>query len=812
MARKSKQIVHYYDIKPVDVQPRDYKDIWYKDADIKSIIPYPLQNTRGTLTQEMWYKDATLTKKFRSEFRARTGIKTDSEVYATTLPISFDIETTTYEERSIHGEISVCEGYAYHMQICIGTTVVHCSEWWQVRSIFQAISERLKLNECYCKKVLKCRIWIANMGFEFGFISHFFKWRSVFAIESRKPLTAETETGIIFQDALYISGASLESLAKMYNLPTKKTHDLDFSKSRNQYTPLTKDELYYTSCDVRILSEFHEWLITNYIKNGLEIPLTKTQMLRDSIKKLYAIFDKDNHFSNTLKNLHFPTYDRYSESIRFLYRGGYTHANCMYVDKTLKDLDINGYDFTSSYPAVMIFSPDFPMSRFTKAAPKSLDDITEWDEKGFSVVMKVRFFQLENLTSHSIESYEKTVDFEECAEYVRRHNAAEKESLGTDFASTYEEYCKRCKPMIDNGRILKAEICTVWLTELDYRIYQLFYTWSDAEILECYTATKSVLPDYVRYPIMVYYHKKYTLKKHGKKDSTEYLLSKEMVNAGYGLMCEKLHLDDILFTDVDYMWHEIRPDSKDSDMIDDEYMQDVFGDACMKGFAPPKRKLPTIWGVYTTSIARYNLLSCVYEMHDSVIYCDTDSAYIVHHTQHKDVIDRYNAYVRERNKKYIDDWNRVHKSDSVFKPIEHEVFDDIGTFEQISDTDYDTFKTLGAKRYVKRTEGETEQVIAGLPKGVLAEYSQAIGKDPFDVFRDKMCIKAAKKAHAYHDTPHGRVIYDYNGEPAYMEEMSSVGIFDIDFSMSMSSTYVKLLEYRTLNLKRKWFKEEFLEW
>ena len=77
----------------------------------------------------------------------------------------------------------------------------------------------------------------------------------------------------------------------------------------------------------------------------------------------------------------------------------------------------------------------------------------------------------------------------------------------------YTIFLEKTEPIIDNGRILAANHLTVWLTEIDLRNYELFYTWKKAEVLECKKAAKGFLPDYVRYPIMVYYEIKSKLKK-----------------------------------------------------------------------------------------------------------------------------------------------------------------------------------------------------------------------------------------------------------------------------------------------------------
>ena len=788
----------YYEVEPEQIEPVQYNDMWYDRDNWKEIIPESNEDT--------WYKDNMLTKCMKADL-AKGNQKTKVKIYTQKFPVAFDIETTSYEEREQimnRSHLLCCEGYMYHAQILIDKTIIHCNKWEQVLDIFNELTNRLKCGKVEENVLKVCRVWDANLGFEFQFMCKKFDWKRVFAAKARKPITAETNGGLYFQDALMISGCSLEKTSKMYHLPTEKTHDLDYNIVRNSLTPLTNDEMNYTSCDVRILGEFHRYIIKNYVENGLDIPITKTQMLRDSIKKLFNDTEmykgRQTFFAKRLKELHFQTYDEYSEMIRFLFRGGYTHANCLETNKIIEN--VFGWDFTSSYPYCMLFL-EYPITPFRPLTNVTIDDIIEFDKAGYAAIFKVNFKTLRPKTAHSIESISKTIEYEEA------HKKSFQLKQNGNNISWWKIFNEMTEPVIDNGRLLAANNVTVWLTEIDLRNYQKFYKWESATVLECKKAAKGLLPDYVRYPIMVYYQIKSKLKKAGLDGTTAYKLAKEMVNAAYGMMCEKLHLTDYIYVPGVSTWAAIDPDEKE---VDEMYLNEVFGEKCLNSGAACRNKLPAVWGIYTTALARNNLLNIVAEIGDNALYCDTDSVYVKNYKKYKKLIERYNNKVKKDNKALLDLWNEEHKENEKVKPVEPEFFIDLGCFDPIVKNDiFVRFKTLGAKRYLKETKkGELEQVIAGLPKGKLQEYCEKNNLNPFEFFANDMIIPNVKKSHCYNDEPHERVIIDENGNSEIMKEESSVGIFDVDFSLSMSDEYMELIEMGIKEKMRKFYKGEYV--
>ena len=134
--------------------------------------------------------------------------------------------------------------------------------------------------------------------------------------------------------------------------------------------------------------------------------------------------------------------------------------------------------------------------------------------------------------------------------------------------------------------------------------------------------------------------------------------------------------------------------------------------------------------------------------------------------------------------------------------LDYSLFYDLGSFEKEYNGRGVRAKFLGAKRYIIEQDGEYHTTIAGLPKKALAGYVAGrkiqweiyrYGEypDTFSIFTDKMLLSAdvsLKNAHTYNDEPHAGTI---NGVGVF--ELSSVGIYPIDFTMKLAPYYMTLI-------------------
>lgn len=659
----------------------------------------------------------------------------------------FDIETTT---------ITTPEGqhlaFAYHFQLTVGTprqlNIYLCRTWDIVTHLFDGMAAFYGLND---KRHMI--IAIANMGFEFQFMRQRFQWDSgewdFFAKDKYKPLRA-TYKGIEFREVLSISGGSLAQMAKDYCTTQKlvtidqdgvKHSDLDYKKLRNSNTPLTELEEQYCINDVVILSEFMWWLFCEYIRPEKKIPMTFTGILfgeiKNELKTICTVRDDKNHLKHGsslaewmsfVKTLQPKTLEEYSFYMKYLFRGGYVHANALYTD--LDGLLSEMEDITSHYPGRMNLDY-FPMSEF-KPVEFDPDKMRVLDPKliySKCLIIHCQIDYIRTTTTHSVESRSKIIQYN--------------------------------NGRFDNGRLVSADMIEVCITEKDLQIYQRFYKWEGITILAAYQADRGKMPPYVLNVLNRHYRTKEHLKRSGKKDTPEYTVAKSRVNSAYGLTVKRLRQIRVKY-DNDNGWYE--------DLNEFDYNKEI-----------QKAVLSPFWGIWVTAGARFELLSIIYKLEKAgvpVYYGDTDSN--KHKRSHKarQIFKHYNTSIKKHRK------NRGLRS-SFFDGLaefDNEIRDEDGKPREVP------FKMLGAKRYIYFDGSECHATVAGMPKASIKQ----IGQTPNEILRKFSRFgfrltpeQSGKLTTEYTDEPYSA---DINGET--MTELSGVALYEIPFSISLASDYV----------------------
>ena len=663
------------------------------------------------------------------------------------LSLSFDTETTsTYIEPN-----GIKEKFAFMYVWQFGIDGYYCygRTWEEFIHLCKFIQSSLNLNDK--KRVI---IYIHNLSFEFQFFRKYFVWLNVFATRSRNPIKALTLYGIEFRDSLILSGYKLANVAKnltSHKIP-KMEGDLDYSLVRTKDTTFSKKELGYMLNDVRILIAYIDEQREEY-GDITKIPLTNTGRVRRFVRN--ECF-KEKSYQRNIKAQTIKDENEYL-TLKQAFAGGFTHANPNHVGK--KYHNIASFDFTSSYPTVMI-AEQYPCS---KAIPQ------KW----------VNWKRFNEINEKALQIF--TVEFTGLQTKVYFDNYISKNK------------CLDVKGEIENnGRIFSADYLKIIITSVDWDIIKQVYSWKTVKISNQIAYYKDYLPKPIIQSILHFYKKKTTLK-HVKGKEAEYMHGKGMLNSCYGMAVTDIVHDEEIYSGD--QWYEQPADGQEEI---DNYNKSY------------NRFLYYPWGVFVTAYARHNLWTGILEFKDDYIYSDTDSIKAKNYKKHMKYIEEYNQEITNKLEKCLDHYG-IDKSelapldvDGIAHPL------GLWDFEGV----YKTFKTLGAKRYIvenlpykaphsmaKNKDDILEITIAGLPKDKGRDYLLKVSNNDmnkvFKNFTDKMLVPAddsGKMTAYYDDEEKTSIIKDYQGHYTKVTSKSSVHLSKASFEMTLASKFIKLLE------------------
>ena len=653
------------------------------------------------------------------------------------LPCSFDIETSSFYEtadgviysnddyKKLNAKNGVKKSIMYIWQFAINNNVIYGRTWQEFLMFIDKLSDFMSLEYRFLV------VYVHNLSYEFQFICKWFKWGDVFADSERKPIKAAMlDHNIIFKCSYRLSGYSLAVLAD--NLHSHKIEklvgDLDYNLLRNSKTPLTEKELSYCFNDVLIVTAYIAEQIEEW-GNIENIPLTQTGKVRR--------FVRARCFEN--KKYHFLIQKLTIDKAEYLmlknaFAGGFTHCNAMYTENVCHN--VTSYDFTSSYPTVLI-AEKYPMSRGMKI---DVDTIEQLDNlvKNYSVLMDLTFNKIE-----SSFLWENIISVSKCRNIKN--------------------------PLINNGRLVKADTITITITDLDYLNIKDFYKWESVKIGLVYIYKRDYLPKEIIETILLLYKAKTELKGVDGKE-VEYLHSKELLNSIYGMCVTSIVHDKITFTKE---WNTIAS-SIDGEL--DNYNKDK------------NRFLFYHWGVWCTAYARNNLYTGIKECKSDYIYSDTDSIKIFNADKHKEYFEKYNKWIVEKLKFCLNHYN-LPLDDMKPKTIKG-IEKPLGVWD--FDGHYNEFKSLGAKRYIVNHNGNISITVCGLSKKSGKEYITSM-ENPFDYFNSGMYVDSdhtGKMTHTYIDNEIEGILIDYLGNSAYYHELSYIHLEKTDYLLSLTKMYL----------------------
>ncbi len=684
--------------------------------------------------------------------------KPNTKISYINIPCAFDIETSSFY---YHGEkcaVMYMWSFGIYGKVVIGRT------WEQFLDIIKKVSETLCLDEN-----IRLICFIHNLSYEFQFFRKYFNWTKIFAARKREPIYALTDLGIEFRCSYILSGYSLFNIGKnliKYKIE-KLTGYLDYTQIRHTKTPLSLKECKYSANDVRVVMAY----IMERIEidgNIIKIPLTKTGYVRIHTRNncFYenGIRGKKNYkyvrYMDLIKSMRL-TYDEYLQ-LKRAFAGGFTHANPFTPGKVFKC--VTSFDFTSSYPAVMV-AEKFPMSSSEVVQIESKEQFEKY-LKCYCCLFDIEIWDLE-----PILWYENYISESRCRELQ--------------------------SPVVDNGRIISAKHLKLTITEQDYLVIRKFYKWDKARVYNFRIYRKGYLPtDFIK-TILKLYADKTTLKGVQGKEA-EYLSKKEMINSLYGMT-----VTDIIQPIITYTNETIEGWSENSC----DFEKEIF-----KYNNSSNRFLFYPWGVWVTAYARRNLFTGIMEFSDDYIYSDTDSIKVQNAEKHMNYINKYNDIITKQIETALNFHNipldsaKPKTVDGIEKPL--------GVWD--FDGHYSRFKTLGAKRYLieysndirnkKIYRGRILVTVAGLNKVKGSEYlsngwyydikTKTEYNSPFERFNENAIFPkddSGRLIHTYIDNTRSGVITDYLGNVAEFKEETSVHLEQSEYSMKISNKYFEFI-------------------
>lgn len=684
------------------------------------------------------------------------------------IPCAFDIETTNIYKRDEKGRISKDlrpYSFMYHWQFCIDGYVIFGRTWEEFQSLLKYISDQMHLSEDN-----RLVIYVHNLGFEFQHMRRFFNIVEGFYKDKYKPLKVVTGDGFEFRDSYALSNMSLAKFCENSEgvIHYKLEDTYDYKKIRTPATPLTEEELAYCYNDVAGLVECIRFRMQEDTLQTM--PMTSTGYVR---RDLRSAMRKDKRYRRKFlqRQLSPELYKMFREA----FRGGNTHANSIHADKILPDPDsildneqskVNGEDITSSYPTQILLRPDYPIGTWHKRHWGSIKRLDP-DLNDQCYIFHCGFVNLEYIGDTGIPY----IPLSHCRHVRGNFCVHTKKCIWnidghcTKKVEGKKGKCKYKKNVInDNGRVLKAKVIEITLTEIDYKIICREYKFTAKYVKDIYSAQKGPLPEELRNVCLEYFKGKTLLKGVPGKEY-EYQRLKALLNAIYGCMCQKLITEEY-------------------DYVGGEYKETKYTieEALKKFYKSRNSFLEYQNAIYITAFARLQLQEMLWKVGPDVVYCDTDS--IKYLGDHKKDFEEVNDRIRKEAEEA-----GAYAESKDGKKYYLGLWDDEG--------EYVEFKTLGSKKYVygkyykDPDTGEEKykyfSTIAGVSKKAGSEFFTRAG---LDAFKDGTTIENSGHLVAFYNDDQ---IHKITVDGCTFTTASNIALVDDTYTIGITDDYLYVL-------------------
>ena len=436
----------------------------------------------------------------------------------------------------------------------------------------------------------KTIMYVHNLAYDYVFLRKFLfkeygKPTRYLNVKPHYPIFFEFQNGLILKDSYILAQKSLEKWANDLDVDHKKAvGKWDYNKLRDQDYHFSRYELDYIENDVLAGVECIDKTMESLHHYIFSLPYTSTGIVRGEARKIGHKFQAHEKYQKIS-----APYEVYL-LLELAFHGGYTHGNRDIIGVVI-DYLVQCYDFTSSYPYVMLVEK-YPMTRFTKFRNASVDELIKNSDR-YAFITKLILIK-PRLKSDSI-----VMPVLQASKCTRSINA-----------------------VIDNGRILCAGLVEIIITEQTLKLIRQQYDFDMALCTDVYYSRKEYLPRWFTDYIFKLFKDKSTLK---GKDPLNYMISKGKLNSCYGMSVQKMIQNEII---EDYDSGEYETVSK--------YTKENYE----KQLKNRNKFLPYQWGVWVTEYAMRNLFE-LGAMCGTWLYSDTDSVYGTDWDE--DAIKRYNA-------------------------------------------------------------------------------------------------------------------------------------------------------------------------
>lgn len=659
------------------------------------------------------------------------------------VPCMFDTETTSFYDKVNDRKVA----WVYAWMFGINGHTIIGRDINDFVTLLNEISKHFGLDE-YNRLVC----YIHNMSFDFAFIKKMFKFEEIFVMDLNKPLYALTEYGLEFRCSYLLSGKSLADIGKNLNKYhiSKMVGDLDYDLCRTKETVLTKKEIGYCIHDVRVGMAF----IQEKLENGehiATIPYTKTGYVRGYVRKKCYSKKYYSSFNKYIGKLTIT--DEEYDICKRAFMGGFTHANAYWVNETISG-EIGSFDFTSSYPAVML-SEKFPAGKGKKVTIKNKEEFFYYIKNKcciFDIVFK--YLKLKSNVPDAPISESKIWD------------------------------CDKSGMIVDNGRIRYCKFCKMSVTNVDFIVFSKYYDF-EFKVVDMWVYNRDYLPKPIIECVLDFYKAKTELK--GLEDDEskkEYALKKEMLNSLYGM----------IVMDIVRLVYNFDNETGEFTALEGDKEEQInhYNEGRNRTTYYPQ-------GLFITAYARRNLFLGIYEFGNDYIYSDTDSIKAINYKDHLSWIDKYNENITKKIESCLvyRGFPRDAARPKNIKGKEKQL--GVWDFEN-SDNLYTKFKTLGAKRYIVEQLNEDNEkdifcTVAGISKKSIKKYLKNTG-DPFGNFKNGLSIDpedTGKNTHYYFTDSWENDVIDYTGKKHHVKTDCGIYLENAPWKLSLSEDYSKLL-------------------